>query len=57
MADTIFNSSGPTPALVVAGLQTALDAFQWSLISHKLVLNSNKMKWMLFSRSPRADTV
>ena len=45
-----------TPASAVAGLQTAFDAFQRSLISHKPVLNSNKTKCMLFSRCPRVDT-
>lgn len=49
--DTILYCSGSTLAQAVTGLQTVFDSFQLSLSDLKLVLNSQKTKWMLFSRT------
>ena len=47
--------SGDSPAQASAGLQSAFDSLQSSLFDLKLVLNSKKTKWMLFSRSLFVD--
>ena len=54
--DTILYNSGPTLASAVAGLQTAFVTNKRPLKCIKLILNSKKTKWMLFSRSPRVYT-
>ena len=53
--DTILYCVGDSPAQATAGLQSAFNSLQSSLFDLKLVLNSKKTKWMLFSRSPRVD--
>ncbi len=46
------NASGSSVNLPLAYLQSAFDTFQISLITHQFVLNTDKMTFMLFSRSP-----
>lgn len=46
-----YNASGSSVNLPFAYLQSAFDTFQISLITHQLVLNTDKMTYMLFSRS------
>jgi len=50
-ADDTKYSIAPTLKSAVDYLQSAFNHFQLSLIAHKLVLNSEKTKCMLFTRS------
>ncbi len=53
--DTFLYSTGKTFKMASTNLQSAFDVFQLSLIKHKLVLNPEKAKCMLFSRSHGTD--
>jgi len=49
--DTVIYSSASTPNLALSQLQLAFDVVQHNLIELKLVLNVDKTKSMLFSKS------
>lgn len=49
--DTVIYSVAPFLSVVICNLRRVFQAMHSSLIKNKLALNSNKTKYMLFSRS------
>lgn len=54
--DNILYITGSSLNLATANLQSAFDAFHLTLIKHKLVLNTDKTKCLLFARESCLQT-
>lgn len=52
--DTVLYATGSSVDLAIENLQSPFEAFQKSLITHELVLNSGKTKCLPFIRTPES---
>ena len=53
--DTVLYCTSATPQLAIKYLQSSFDSLQLQLHRHRLVLNTDKTKWMLFTKSTHPE--